>query len=91
MKAVLSLTCLIAIVVLTISTSSTSASSYRMKRSVNFTPSWGKRSGGYDVAPRMMMARQGLEAAASDSDKCAGKELYLEMLIDTLKVSNFVI
>ena len=61
-----------------------SSTSARSKRSVNFTPSWGKRSSGFS---ELGLSRGGLGLGISMEEKCTGKELYIETLIDTLKVN----
>ena len=74
--------------------SSTSTASKISKRSVNFTPSWGKRSGTGSAASAYMARRYGrgdilIPAASTSEDiieKCAEKEAYLNMLVDKLKV-----
>ena len=72
--------------------SSTSTASKISKRSVNFTPSWGKRSGTGSSASAYMARRYGrgdilIPAASEDViEKCAEKEAYLNMLVDKLKV-----
>ena len=56
----------------------------RERRSVNFTPSWGKRSAGMDLlrSPQIMQ-----NSASDEGSRCLSKGLYLEMLVETLKVS----
>ena len=78
--------------------SSTSTASKISKRSVNFTPSWGKRSGTGSAASAYMARRYGrgdilIPAASTSEDvieKCAEKEAYLNMLVDKLKVMNIL-
>ena len=82
MKLNLSIVCLLVLAFVAIFSTSALASS-RARRSVNFTPSWGKRSsGGYEAAGgqrAMAMASPGGE------DKCVTRGLYLEILVDNLK------
>jgi len=54
----------------------------RERRSVNFTPSWGKRSTGMDLlrSPQIMQ-----NSASDEGSRCLSKGLYLEMLVETLK------
>jgi len=54
----------------------------RERRSVNFTPSWGKRSTGMDLlrSPQIMQ-----NSASEGGSRCLSKGLYLEMLVETLK------
>ena len=73
---------------------STASSSKISKRSVNFTPSWGKRSGPGAATSAYLARRYGrgdilIPAASTSEDvieKCAEKEAYLNMLVDKLKV-----
>ena len=56
----------------------------RERRSVNFTPSWGKRSslGG----PQILAS-----PAFNEGSRCLNRGIYLEMLIETLKVSCYIL
>ena len=83
MKSYLAISCLAFILVLAYATYGVNAG--RVRRSVNFTPSWGKRSVGFDKAAMMM---------DTTGDKCMNKAVYMSMLIETLKVqflANFQI
>ncbi len=75
--------------VLTSTTSGSSIGGSRSKRSVNFTPSWGKRSSGFASETPGGSGVRGAAAPAGLDEKCMAKELYIEMLIDNLKVRNF--
>ena len=85
---------LIVVAFCVLSSTSTASSSKISKRSVNFTPSWGKRSGTGSAASAYMARRYGrgdilIPAASTSEDvieKCAEKEAYLNMLVDKLKV-----
>merc|ERR1712080_1543 len=86
MKSLLALFCgllLAFVLAMAFSPSSTEAASARMRRSVNFTPSWGKRSGSsWPLASNQPLASyegQGQEA-------CANRAIYLEMLAASIKV-----
>ena len=85
MKSYLAISCLVLVLVLAYATCGTDANN-RVRRSVNFTPSWGKRSSGnFEKTSGMLLER---------GDKCLDKAAYMSMLIETLKVkirqnSNF--
>ena len=73
---------LVAVIVVFSQSTSASPSSRLSKRSVNFTPSWGKRSGGYDVHPLVPNLSSEVQ-----SEKCA-TEMYLRRLVERLQVSD---
>ena len=72
---------LVAVIVVFSQSTSASPSSRLSKRSVNFTPSWGKRSGGYDIHPLVPNLSSEVQ-----SEKCA-TEMYLRRLVERLQVS----
>ena len=76
MKSYLAISCLVLVLVLAYATCGTNAANNRVRRSVNFTPSWGKRSGNFEKTG-MILER---------GDKCMDKAAYMSMLIETLKV-----
>merc|ERR1711953_52049 len=75
MKSYLAISCLVLVLVLAYATCGTNAANNRVRRSVNFTPSWGKRSGNFEKTG-MILER---------GDKCMDKAAYMSMLIETLK------
>ena len=81
MKSLLTLFCgLVLAFVLAFSSSAEAARGrdfQRLRRSVNFTPSWGKRSGNLDVGGGLQPSQGG---------HCEDRALYLELLMDTVKV-----
>ena len=82
----MSIVCLLVIAFVAVFTPSALGRS-RPKRSVNFTPSWGKRSSGnFEVArgQRAMMN-------TGPDDKCIDRGLYLEILVDNLKVRQIML
>ena len=81
MKSYLAISCLVLVLVLAYATCGTDANN-RVRRSVNFTPSWGKRSSGnFEKTSGMLLER---------GDKCLDKAAYMSMLIETLKVTNHI-
>ena len=75
MKSYLAISCLVLVLVLAFAADTDAK---RVRRSVNFTPSWGKRSGNFEK-PGMILER---------GDKCMDKAAYMSMLIETLKVTR---
>ena len=73
---------LVAVIVVFSQSTTASPSSRLSKRSVNFTPSWGKRSGGYDIHPLVPNLSSEVQ-----SEKCA-TEMYLRRLVERLQVSD---
>jgi len=54
----------------------------RERRSVNFTPSWGKRSAGMDSFRYSQIAQN---SPSDETSRCFSRGLYLETLVETLK------
>ena len=73
MKSYLAISCLVLVLVLAFAANTDAK---RVRRSVNFTPSWGKRSGNFEKTG-MVLER---------GDRCMDKAAYMSMLIETLKV-----
>ena len=67
------------------------ASGLRLKRSVNFTPSWGKRSlgsAGNSNFQNSMQQPMIPSFMGPEESKCASRGLYLQALFDTMRVIN---
>merc|ERR1712110_1287120 len=72
--------CFVMVVAFCVLVSASSAFSKRSKRSVNFTPSWGKRSGGFNSYSSYDVP------ATSNDERCQDKEVVLNLLVERLKM-----
>ena len=57
----------------------------RERRSVNFTPSWGKRSSLGFSGPQIPQS-----PVFNEANRCLSRGVYLEMLVEQLKVSCYI-
>ncbi len=71
------------------SSNSNLASAHNHKRSVNFTPSWGKRSAAVvDLQTAMAMAEAEVAEAVTEAEgRCLQQHSYVEFLLYKLRVS----